>query len=95
MASNFSITTRRRRKSIEVRLHGDFDGTSACELLNTLESKCGGGKVVVDTSRLREVYPFGRDTFCRRLYLINDLPMRLTFTGDKASSIAPEKNRSV
>jgi hypothetical protein len=94
MASNFRITTVCRRKSIEFRLQGDFDGTSACELLNALQDKGGRtGRVVVDTSRLRRVYPFGQETFCNRLYLLKHLPIRLTFTGDKAGCIAPERNR--
>jgi len=94
MASNFRITTLCRRKSIEFRLQGDFDGTSACELLNAMEDKCGrAGRVVVDTSRLRRVYSFGRETFCNRLYLLKHLPISLTFTGDRANQIAPERNR--
>jgi hypothetical protein len=88
------ITTLRRGESIEFRLQGDFDGTSACELLNTLEDECHRtGRVVVDTSKLRQVYPFGRETFRRRLYLIKHLPIRLTFRGDKASRIAPARKR--
>jgi anti-anti-sigma regulatory factor len=94
MASNFRITTLRGQKSTEFRLEGDFDGTSAFELLHTMEDKCsGGGRVVVDTSQLRHVHPFGRDTFCNMLYLVKHLPIHLEFTGEKASWIAPERNR--
>jgi hypothetical protein len=94
MASNFRITTLGADKSTEFRLEGDFDGTSAFELLHALKDKCSkGGRVVVDTSRLRSVHPFGRKTFCNRLYLLKHLPMRLEFTGEKASWIAPERNR--
>jgi len=94
MASNFRIQALRRRNGIEFRLQGDFDGSSACELLNAMEDKCtSAARVIVDTSRLGQVYPFGRETFCNRLYLLKHLPIRLAFTGDKAGWIAPEHNR--
>ena len=37
MASNFTISVHRNSDQLDLRLMGDFDGTSACELLNALE----------------------------------------------------------
>jgi len=93
MASNFRIFVHRDSNSLELKLAGDFDGTSACELLNVLEEKCDGAvnRVAVNTSSLKEIYPFGRDTFQRNLYTLKGKRIHLSFTGDKANSIAPER----
>ena len=94
MAPNFKISVHRKTDSLELRLTGDFDGTSACELLNALKDKCEySDKVFIHTSGLKDVYPFGVDTFHNNLYLLKDRPVRLVFTGDNASVIAPERNR--
>ena len=94
MASNFRIAIRRNADSVDLKLIGDFDGTSACELLNALKDNCDGVlRVFVNTNGLKDVYPFGQDTFRNSLYLLKDRPFRLVFTGENASSIAPERNK--
>lgn len=94
MASNFRISARPSNRDVEVRLNGDFDGTSACELLNFLGDMCNGAvRVFVDTQGLKKVYPFGVDTFQNNLYLLKGLHLRLSFTGRNAASIAPERNK--
>ena len=94
MAANFTIAIHRMSTSLELKLAGDFDGTSACELLNTLKKKCDGvDRVFVNTSRLRDIYPFGQDTFQNNLYILKGKPIRLVFTGKHATSIAPERNQ--
>ena len=93
MASNFRILINRNSDNLNLKLTGDFDGTSACELLNALRDNCDGTiTVFVNTSRLKDIHPFGRDTFRNSLYLLKDLPINLIFTGEKATSIAPERN---
>ncbi|MCK4728845.1 MAG: hypothetical protein KAT27_07980 [Desulfobacterales bacterium] len=94
MASNFRISVHRNSNHLDLKLKGDFDGTSACQLLDALKENCNGvAKVSVNTSGLREIHPFGRDTFQNSLYLLKHLPIRLVFTGEKAAGIAPERNR--
>jgi hypothetical protein len=94
MASNFRISINRNSNRLELKLAGDFDGTSACELLNVLKEKCDGvDSVLVNTSRLKEIYPFGQDTFHNNLYRLKKKAIRLVFTGKKAMSLAPERNR--
>ncbi|MCK4391186.1 MAG: hypothetical protein KAV83_13220, partial [Desulfobacterales bacterium] len=94
MASNFRICIHRNSDSLDLKLMGDFDGTSACELLNVMkENSHGVARVLVNTNGLKEIYPFGRDTFQSRLYLLKHLPIRLIFTGESATSIAPERNK--
>lgn len=94
MASNFRIFAHHSNREVKVRLNGDFDGTSACELLNFLGDMCNGAvQVFIDTRGLKEVYPFGVDTFQNNLYLLKGLHLRLSFTGRNAASIAPERNK--
>lgn len=94
MAANFRIAIHRMSAGLELKLTGDFDGTSACELLNTLSERCDGvDSVLVNTSRLKDIYPFGQDTFQKNLYTLKGKPIRLVFTGEHATSIAPERNQ--
>ena len=94
MASNFKISIHRNSENLDLKLTGDFDGTSACELFNALKENCDGTtRVFVNTSGLKDIYPFGRDTFQKSLYLLKDRPFRLVFTGDNATMIAPERNK--
>ncbi|NVL89884.1 MAG: hypothetical protein HWN69_02660 [Desulfobacterales bacterium] len=93
MASNFRISVHRNSDSLHLKLIGDFDGTSACELLNLLRENCNAAvRVFINTTSLKNIYPFGQDTFQNRLYLLKGLPIRLVFTGENAVKIAPEQN---
>jgi hypothetical protein len=91
MNTPFHIEFSKSNGDLHVHPQGDFDGASAWELLNLLHDQYRGqGSVIVDTSRLREIHPFGRLTFQRRLNL-NQLPAdRLSFTGEKGFELAPE-----
>ena len=94
MASNFRISVHQNSDSLELKLMGDFDGTSACELLNVMKEKCAGvHRVFIHTDGLKDIYPFGQDTFQNSLYLLKDRPFRLVFTGEHATRIAPERNK--
>jgi len=91
MASNFKIIFHRNSDNLHLTLVGDFDGTSACELLNALKEKCNGvHRVFINTSRLKEIYPFGQDTFQNNLYLLKPQRIPFEFTGKNATQIAPE-----
>lgn len=63
MAANFKIVTNNVGKdNIIVNLIGDFDGTSAWELINRLETISDKkAKVEVNTSGLKSLIPFGLD----------------------------------
>ncbi|OEU48157.1 MAG: hypothetical protein BA872_00475 [Desulfobacterales bacterium C00003060] len=94
MASNFTISVHRNSDQLDLRLMGDFDGTSACELLNALEKNGDSvGKVFIHTSGLKRIFPFGRDTFQNNLYVLKNRPMRLIFTGKNSAEIAPEPGK--
>lgn len=71
MASNFKILVHRNTENLHLTLLGDFDGTSACELLNILKKKCNGAdRVFIHTSGLKKIYPFGQSTFLLVLSLL-------------------------
>lgn len=92
MALNFRMCVQQKCSGLNLRLVGDFDGTSACELLNILAERSGGtGKAVIDTKGLHRVYPFGVDTFHKNLHVLKGASSSLVFTGEKAAAIAPEQ----
>lgn len=91
MNPNFKISVRRSAETICLRLAGDFDGSSAYELLYALKRNChGGAKALIQTNCLRSIHPFGRDVFQQNLDILNGECIPLVFTGDKADQLAPE-----
>jgi len=95
MASNFRILTRRKNDSLNLELIGDFDGSSACELLNVLKDKCNGvDKVFIDTSGLKDIYPFGQDTFENNLYTLKDKRIHYAFKGKNARQVVPNRRKT-
>ena len=91
MASNFTITVHQNDDNLHLRLEGDFDGSSAYELLNALEKHCRfASRAFVHTNRLRHVHGFGRSVFHNHLDIMKGKCMPLVFTGDYADELAPE-----
>ena len=95
MASNFRIYVQRNSNDLHIKLEGDFDGTSAHQLLNVMkENQPGVTKIFVDTSLLDYIYPFGRDVFHNNLKAVDVQRISLLFTGESALQPAQEGNRS-
>ena len=90
MASNFRIFVHRNSDSLHLKLAGDFDGTSAFELLD-LVKKNGPGlrKVFIHTSNLKTIHPFGLQVFEKSLSELKGSSFQLLFTGAYAQQIAP------
>jgi hypothetical protein len=89
MASNFQITSNRLEESIHLKLYGDFDGSSAHELLNLLRSYSHDTlKIYIQTDGLKHIYPFGLNTFLKNYRIINGCADRIVFTGKKATALA-------
>jgi len=94
MAVNFKIVQRKSsaRNSVYLTLDGDFDGTSAHELINAVKI-CGRkvDRVFIDTNGLKSVHPFGQVVLqrnlsglcgrCRNLVFLGDHGQRLSQTG--------------
>jgi anti-anti-sigma regulatory factor len=83
MAGNFAIEVRQERDHICLRLCGDFDGNSACELLNTIMDNSGhSSKILIDTTAMKRIHPFGRKVFQRRLKSLRTQKVEVTFAGN-------------
>ena len=92
MATNFKITLHQNSDDLHLMLDGDFDGSSAYELLSILEKSCRlVSKVFIHTNGLRHIHPFGSSLFQS---LFSDIEpckdILLEFTGDHARKLAPK-----
>jgi hypothetical protein len=82
MPDNFKIITYRTKESLHMKLSGDFDGSSASELINHLrESGNSYYNVFVNTSGLRHIHPFGRAVFHMQLSGVLNKKSCITFIG--------------
>ena len=95
MACKFRISAQRNSKKLVVSLEGDFDGSSAYQLLNYIRRNIHKrSRVVINTSRLKDICPFGKYVFQNNFDFTDSPFVDFVFTGDKASELAPERNRS-
>jgi len=91
MACNFRISVHKNSDNLHLRLSGDFDGTSAHQLINSLKSKSRGvSRAFIHTSCLREIYPFGQNIFEKNFNSMADKTISFIFTGEKANQLIPE-----
>ena len=94
MASNFKILINRNDDNFHFRLVGDFDGSSAFELINALKAYYDkAGNVVINTCGLSMIHPFGCVVFQKNCP-INNQSYGLTFTGKYGDTLAPPGNLS-
>jgi hypothetical protein len=95
MAQNFKISIHRTFDNLYIRLMGDFDGSSAWELINAIRENLNNFKFIqIDTSKLKKVYPFGREVFKSNLLNLTGERIRIQFSGSNASRIAPHCTNS-
>ncbi|MBP7867810.1 MAG: hypothetical protein KA419_17915 [Acidobacteria bacterium] len=91
MAANFRILARQDHGEVCVSLAGDFDGSSACELVNFLQDTAPGHPhLTVDTRGLGVVHPFGVQVFQNRRGMLNPSAPRIALTGRHAETLWPE-----
>jgi len=89
MASNFRIFRHRTRDSLHLKLEGDFDGSSAHELLNALTDYGSDSyQIFINTNDLKSVDPFGRNVFQKNLYPAINQSNRIVFIGANNSKIS-------
>ena len=92
MAKNFKIVTHRNEETLHLKLMGDFDGTSAYQLLSALKRNSNRtSKAFVHTSDLRNIYPFGLNVFHDNLNVLKGKFEKFVFTGENACQLASEK----
>jgi anti-anti-sigma regulatory factor len=93
MASNFRIVSQRNSDRLHLKLTGDMDGNSAYEIINLLDENSNGiEEVVIETSGLTTIFPFGQSVFFKNFHKIKNRYAEILFTGDKSNQINPEKN---
>ena len=89
MASNFKIVITRSKGCIRLSLYGDFDATSAYELVNLLnKNRHPKYKIYIRTHGLNQIHHFGMNIFRKSLGIKNNFENRIKFSGDKASEFA-------
>ena len=89
MASNFRILFHKTRDSLHLKLDGDFDGSSAHELINAITDQgTDFYQIFIDTDDLKTIHPFGREVFQRNLGRFNKKFSNLIFIGENGHKIA-------
>jgi hypothetical protein len=82
MPAKFQLSSYLTKNILHVQLRGEFDGSAACELINKIEEDgSGASKVLVDTTELRCVHPFGKTVFQNRIGPLSRKLFILTFIG--------------
>ena len=89
MASNFEITIDKHRDSVDVKLEGDFDATSAYELIYAiLKLPKETAKIEVCTKALKDIHPFGLQVLGRSMRSLNGRSAKIVFTGQNAFQLS-------
>jgi anti-anti-sigma regulatory factor len=82
MASTFKIILHNENNCIHFKLYGDFDGSSALELINSLgEDKMRLHEIIIDTNNLTIVHSFGREVFKKNIKALKRRCHNLIFIG--------------
>ena len=82
MASNFKLFLHETGDSIHVKMFGDFDGSSAHELLQAIQNSASRSfQIFIDTENLNNIYAFGKDVFQNNLRIVNKQSNNLIFIG--------------
>ena len=92
MAKNFRmITSEQANRTIQIQLHGDFDGTSAHELANMLDDfSYSFARVAINTDGLKTLHSFGLNVFNTKLKMLRRIPARIMFCGKYKNNFAEE-----
>ena len=96
MASNFEITTDKKSDGFGLKLAGDFDATSAWELIYAIKKLPEDAiRVAIFTDGLKDIFPFGLHVFHRFIRSLNGQSTRILFTGSNGSRLSPENPKPV
>ena len=91
MASHFKILVHQSSDTLHLKLVGDFDGTSAHELINVIKKYSNRfGRIFIHTSGVKQVFDFGRSVFRSAFPANGERPVKLIFTGPAGRQLAPE-----
>ena len=82
MANNFKFLTDNVSNGIQVKLYGDFDGSSACEIINFLQTcKSFPNQISIDTNNIGILHPFGLKVFKMNLGTLDVKRKNISITG--------------
>lgn len=85
MAKNFKIRLQHKNGSLHMQLNGDFDGSSAYELLYVLKEHWSNvSDIIINTNYLKSVYNFGLHIWKCHLQALKNSPTHIKFTGNQA-----------
>ena len=88
MASNFKFFSYPTRDSLHLKLFGDFDGSSAKELINALvDYGTDFFQIFIDTNNLRTIYTFGKNVLQKNFGDLEKLSS-LIFIGENERHLA-------
>ncbi len=88
MANNFKFLSNHVPDRIFLKLYGDFDGSSACELINVLKNyRRDSNQIFIDTNNLNTIHSFGMDVFKRNLSTLDINKNNITITGKHRFSL--------
>ena len=88
MANNFHMFTHKTTETLHVKLTGDFDGSSASELINTLsDNQNRYYQIFINTTELNNIHPFGQDVLQSRLSEFNDQGSGVIFIGKNLGQV--------
>ena len=93
MASNFEIAIEKKSYGFVLKLEGDFDVTSAYELIYAIKKLSEETvKISIYTNGLKSIHPSGLDVFHRHMMPLNSLSTKIVLTGDNASKLSPSNS---
>ncbi len=83
MAVNFRIASKElNNQCTALKLFGDFDGSSAWELINALdENTRETGQIAINTDGLRAIHAFGLDIFRPKMSNLKKTQVNIQVTG--------------
>ena len=85
MGAYFRVSVRRKKKNMHLRLIGDFDGSSAYQLVDKLKEYCiKSDHVIIDTDALREIHTFGLSILSYHMLKFKGPLSNITFVGEYA-----------
>ena len=88
MARNFNIYSFKTRDSLHLKLAGDFDGSSAHELINVLlDHSRDCFDIFIDTDGLKSLHPFGIEVFKKNMGTTKLTIKNLVFIGSNGNKI--------
>ena len=94
MAANFGIAIDKNSDGFGLKLAGDFDATSAYELIYAIKKLPEDNvKITIYTNGLKNTHPFGLDVFHKFMRSLNGQSAKIVFTGRNASQLSPGISR--